>query len=355
MTFNSFLANFSLAASGLWTKANKRYNLAMIIITGGAGMIGSIIAWHLNTKLGRNDLVIVDHITHEAQWQNLVHRQYVEYLDKDQLFDYLDANDEVEAVIHMGAISATTETNFNKLVEANIHYSQDLWSWCAEQQVPFLYASSAATYGDGSAGYDDASIKSLRPLNGYGYSKHFFDQWVLKQTPENSPPNWAGFKFFNVYGPNEYHKERMASVAFHTFNQFYETGSMKLFKGTKTGIKDGEQQRDFVYVKDCAAIIAHFLTAAHGKKPAPNGIYNIGTGQARSFKDLATAVMTSMSKTPNIQYIDMPEDLRGKYQYFTQAPMEKLRAAGYKVAMTTLEDGVKDYVQNYLMQADPYC
>ena len=328
----------------------------MIIITGGAGMIGSIIAWHLNTKLGRDDLVIADHITHEAQWQNLVHRQYVEYLDKDQLFDYLDGNEEVTAVIHMGAISATTERDFNKLVEANIHYSQDLWSWCAENEVPFFYASSAATYGDGSAGYDDANIDKLRPLNGYGYSKHFFDQWVLKQTPENSPPAWAGFKFFNVYGPNEYHKERMASVAFHTFNQFSETGTMQLFKGTKSGIKDGEQLRDFVYVKDAAAIVAHFFgLAAIAKKPAPNAIYNIGTGLARSFKDLSQNVMESMGKTPHITYIDMPQDLRGKYQYFTQANMAKLRKAGYTTPMTTLEDGVKDYVQNYLMQADAYC
>lgn len=345
----------------LWVLANKRYNALMIIITGGAGMIGSIIAWHLNTKLGRDDLVIVDHITHEAQWQNLVHRQYVEYLDKDQLFDFLDANDGVEAIIHMGAISATTETDFNKLVEANIHYSQDLWGWCTENEVPFFYASSAATYGNGDAGYDDAGIKDLRPLNGYGYSKHFFDQWALKQTPENSPPAWAGFKFFNVYGPNEYHKERMASVAFHTFNQFSQTGKMQLFKGTSnlkgTGavIKDGEQQRDFVYVKDAAAIVAYFFSASLSNKPAPNAIYNIGTGQARSFKDLATNVMASMGKTPNIEYIDMPEDLRGKYQYFTEAPMAKIRAAGYKSPMTSLEDGVKDYVQNYLMQDDPYC
>ena len=343
----------------------------MIVITGGAGMIGSIIAWHLNTKLGRDDLVIVDHITHEAQWQNLVHRQYAEYLDKDQLFDFLEGNrlennHDVSAVIHMGAISATTERDFNKLVEANIHYSQDLWAWCTENEVPFFYASSAATYGDGSAGYDDASIDKLRPLNGYGYSKHFFDQWALKQTPENSPPAWAGFKFFNVYGPNEYHKERMASVAFHTFNQFKETGNMKLFKGTDSikgsgaGVKDGEQQRDFVYVKDAAAIVAHFFSAALSNKPAHptiniNGIYNIGTGKARTFKDLATSVMTSMGKTPSIEYIDMPLDLQGKYQYFTEAPMAKIRAAGYKSPMTSLEDGLKDYVQNYLMQDDPYC
>jgi ADP-L-glycero-D-manno-heptose 6-epimerase len=339
----------------LWAQSNKRYNSTMIIITGGAGMIGSIIAWHLNTKLGRDDLVIVDHITHEEQWQNLVHRQYLEYLDRDQLFDFIEDNEEVDAVIHMGAISTTTERDFNKLVDANIHYSQDLWIWCTENKVPFFYASSAATYGDGSAGYDDASTNGLRPLNGYGYSKHFFDQWALRQTPENSPPSWAGFKFFNVYGPNEYHKDRMASVAFHTFNQFSQTGTMKLFKGTKQGIADGMQMRDFVYVKDAANVVVHFLNAALSKKPATNGIYNIGTGKARSFKDLATNVMTSAGKTPHITFIDMPGDLHGKYQYFTEANMKKLRAAGYSSAFTSLEDGVKDYVQNYLMQTDPYC
>jgi ADP-L-glycero-D-manno-heptose 6-epimerase len=327
----------------------------MIVITGGAGMIGSIIAWHLNTKLGRDDLVIVDHITHEAQWQNLVHRQYAEYLDKEQLFDFLEGNDDVSAVIHMGAISATTERDFNKLVEANINYSQDLWAWCTEHHVPFFYASSAATYGDGSLGYDDASVDKLRPLNGYGYSKHFFDQWALKQLPENSPPAWAGFKFFNVYGPNEYHKGRMASVIWHAYNQIQKTGKMKLFKSHHSGYKDGEQQRDFVYVKDAASIVAYFFSAALTNKPAPNGIYNIGTGKARTFKDLATNVMTSMGKTPNIEYIDMPLDLQGKYQYYTEAPMAKVRAAGYKSPMTSLEDGVKDYVQNYLMQDDPYC
>ena len=337
----------------------------MIVITGGAGMIGSMVAWHLNQKLGRNDLVIVDHITHESQWQNLVHRHYIEYLDKDQLFDYLDGNEdaEIDAVIHMGAISATTERDFNKLVEANIHYSQDLWGWCAQHEVPFFYASSAATYGDGANGYDDASIEKLRPLNAYGYSKHFFDQWALRQQAENAPqpPAWAGFKFFNVYGPNEYHKERMASVAFHTFNQVKATGGMKLFKSNKADVADGMQSRDFVYVKDCADIIAHFLNQATGfdqntgtENPCQNGIYNIGTGQARSFNDLASAVMNSMDIKPNIDFIDMPEDLQGKYQYFTQANVAKLRAAGYSKAFTSLEDGVKDYVQNYLLSEDKY-
>lgn len=334
----------------------------MIIITGGAGMIGSIIAWHLNTKpnaLGqvRDDLVIVDHITHEEQWQNLVHRQYVEYLNKEQLFDFLDGNDDITAVIHMGAISATTERDFNKLIAANIHYSQDVWGWCAEHSVPFFYASSAATYGNGEEGYDDASIENLRPLNGYGYSKHCFDQWVLRQIAQNkpAPPAWAGFKFFNVYGPNEYHKERMASVAFHSFNQFKDAGTVKLFKSHKQGYDDGMQLRDFVYVKDAAAVVVFFLEQALHGKPCANSIYNIGTGTARAFKDLTTSVMTSMGKTPNITYIDMPEDLQGKYQYFTQATTTKLRATGYNQAFFSLEDGVKDYVQNYLMLDDAYC
>jgi len=329
----------------------------MIVITGGAGMIGSMIAWHLNTQLDRDDLVITDSITHEDQWQNLVHRNYVQYLDKDDLLQWLDGRNDITGIIHMGAISATTERDFNKLVDANIHYSQNLWSWCAENKVPFFYASSAATYGDGNQGYNDTSIESLRPLNGYGYSKHFFDQWALKQVADKKPcpPSWAGFKFFNVYGPNEYHKERMASVAYHTFNQFSETGTMKLFKGTKEGVEDGMQMRDFVYVKDAAAILCHFYTAALSKTPAPDGIYNIGTGIARSFKDLATNVMSSMGRAPDITYIDMPKDLQGRYQYFTEANIRKLRAAGYNERFHSLEDGVKDYVQHYLMQEDQYC
>lgn len=329
----------------------------MIVITGGAGMIGSIIAWHLNTIFKRDDMVIVDRITHADQWQNLVKRNYVQYLDKDQLMPWLEGRSDVTAIIHMGAISATTERDFNKLVADNIHYSQQLWTWCAKNNAAFFYASSAATYGDGAHGYDDASIEHIRPLNGYGYSKHFFDQWAHRQVNEKlaTPLAWAGFKFFNVYGPNEYHKERMASVAFHSYNQFKETGTVKLFKSHKQGYEDGMQLRDFVYVKDAAAVVAHFLDKALNKTPCPNGIYNIGTGHARAFKDLATSVMTSMGKTPNVTYIDMPEDLQGKYQYFTEANMAKLRATGYTQAFYSLEDGVKDYVQNYLMHDDAYC
>ncbi|MCX7190118.1 MAG: ADP-glyceromanno-heptose 6-epimerase [Methylotenera sp.] len=328
----------------------------MIVITGGAGMIGSIIAWQLNQQ-GRNDMVIADRITHADQWQNLVKRQYVQYLDKDQLMPWLEGRTDIEAIIHMGAISATTERDFNKLVEANIHYSQNLWTWCANNKAAFFYASSAATYGDGALGYDDASIEDLRPLNGYGYSKHFFDQWALRQIDEDkpSPLAWAGFKFFNVYGPNEYHKERMASVAFHSFNQFKETGTVKLFKSHKQGYSDGMQLRDFVYVKDAAAVVVHFLEAALHNNACANSIYNIGTGQARAFKDLASGVITSMGKVPNISYIDMPEDLQGKYQYFTEAPITKLLTAGYNKPFCSLEEGVNDYVQNYLMHDDAYC
>lgn len=324
----------------------------MIVITGGAGMIGSMIAWHLNTMMNRDDLILVDRITHENQWQNLVKRHYANYLDKDELFDWLQAGNKVEAVIHMGAISATTERDFNKLVQDNIRYSQKLWIYCAEKSIPLIYASSAATYGDGEQGYDDTSINNLRPLNGYGYSKHFFDAWVLQQVQHGkpAPSSWQGLKFFNVYGPNEYHKERMASVAFHSFNQFKESGSVKLFKSHKVGFDDGMQLRDFIYVKDVATVVAHFLINQDA-----SGIYNIGTGQARAFKDLALNVMTSMGKSPHITYIEMPEDLQGRYQYFTEANMAKLKSAGYTHDFYTLEQGVKDYVQNYLLLADPYC
>ncbi|HSI22705.1 MAG TPA: ADP-glyceromanno-heptose 6-epimerase [Methylophilaceae bacterium] len=322
----------------------------MIVITGGAGMIGSMIAWQLNQE-GRDDLLIVDRQRHSDQWQNLCHRRYEEYLDKEELLPWLEAGAELDAVIHMGAISATTERDWNRLLEDNIRYSQGLWQWCTDNGVPFLYASSAATYGGGEQGYDDADIENLRPLNAYGYSKHFFDQWARRQADAgNAPPLWAGFKFFNVYGPNEYHKERMASVALHSFNQYRDTGTVKLFKSDRPNVEDGMQLRDFVYVKDAASVVTWFLQGQ-----GESGIYNVGTGQARAFKDLATAVMTSAGATPNITWIDMPDDLKGKYQYYTQARMDKLRAIGYDQPFHTLEEGVRDYVQNYLMQPDPYC
>jgi ADP-L-glycero-D-manno-heptose 6-epimerase len=323
----------------------------MIVITGGAGMIGSMIAWQLNQQ-GREDLVVVDRQQHAEQWQNLCHRRYADYLDKDELLHWLERHGHtVEAIIHMGAISATTERDWNRLLQDNIRYSQHLWNWCSHHGIPLLYASSAATYGSGEQGYDD-NLQELRPLNAYGYSKHMFDQWAMRQVQSGAPrpPQWCGFKFFNVYGPNEYHKERMASVAFHTFNQVRDTGTMRLFKSDRPEVEDGMQLRDFVYVKDAAEVVTHFL-----QNPDKSGIFNVGTGKARSFRDLAGAVMTSMGLEPSITWIDMPEDLKGKYQYFTQANVARLRAAGYTKAFRSLEDGLRDYVQNYLMQADAYC
>jgi ADP-L-glycero-D-manno-heptose 6-epimerase len=326
----------------------------MIVLTGGAGMIGSVIAWHLETQCARDDIVIVDHILQADQWQNLVHRRMADYLDRDELFPWLEqTRATIDAVIHMGAISNTTERDFNVLLEHNIRYSQRLWQWCAAKAVPFLYASSAATYGGGEHGYiDGPSIDALRPLNGYGFSKQFFDQWVLRQLRVGAPcpPQWVGFKFFNVYGPNEYHKERMASVAFHTFNQVRAAGSMHLFRSHHPDYADGMQMRDFVSVKDAADIVAFFLE--HREQ---SGVFNVGTGQARAFRDLAWAVMDGMGVERRIEYIDMPEDLRGKYQYFTQADVNSLRRAGYCRPFTPLEEGVADYVRNHLMHTDPYC
>lgn len=330
----------------------------MIVITGGAGMIGSMIGWHLNHAFKRRDLVLVDRLHHAEQWQNLCHRRYANYLDKDELLPWLQGlskaeASKIEAVIHMGAISATTERDFNKLVQDNIRYSQSLWQWCTVRQVPFLYASSAATYGNGTQGYDDdqSQMDSLRPLNGYGYSKLFFDQWAWHQVQlGNQPPQWCGFKFFNVYGPNEYHKERMASVVFHSFNQFRETGTVRLFKSHLPDYADGMQLRDFVYVKDAATVVCHFL-----QHRQYSGIFNVGCGEARAFMDLATAVMRSQGSEPSITFVDMPNDLHGKYQYYTQANIAKLRDCGYQQAFYSLEAGVADYVQEYLLQDDPYC
>ena len=326
----------------------------MIILTGGAGMIGSVIAWHLNSILDKKDIIIVDDIQHPDQRNNLSKRTYIDYLDKDDLFPWLEKKKEIEAIIHMGAISATTETNFNKLLNQNIRYSQNLWRYAADHSVPFLYASSAATYGGGEFGYDDneSELRKLNPLNAYGYSKQFFDQWVVQQVTakEKTPPQWCGFKFFNVYGPNEYHKDRMASVVFHAFNQLKAEDEIRLFKSDHPDYKDGMQLRDFVYVKDAAAAVLHFLS--HKKY---SGIYNVGTGKASSFKALAESLVKSIKGDLNaIKYIDMPNDLKGKYQYFTEANIKKLKDAGYTKPFHTIEEGIKDYAINYLTKSDTY-
>src|SRR3990167_777338 len=296
----------------------------MIIITGGAGMIGSMVAWCLNQQ-GDDHLLIVDDMHHPEQWQNLCHRKYVNYLDQRRLPDFLAHTSEtVRAVIHMGAISDTTEQNWQALLDHNVYYSQFLWDWCVEKGVPFFYASSAATYGAGEGGYDDVSIEGLRPLNAYGYSKHFFDQWVMRQVAlRRMPPRWAGFKFFNVYGPNEYHKQRMASMVFHGFHQLCATGTIRLFRSHREDIADGLQSRDFVYVKDVASVLCWFVV----QEAALSGLYNIGSGEARSFLDVATLVAINAGYEPSVTWIDMPADLDGRYQYFTQACIARLREA----------------------------
>ena len=326
----------------------------MIILTGGGGMIGSMIAWHLNTKMNFDDFVIVDDLINEQQENNFNKRKFIEYIAKDDLEKYLSDKKNVSAVIHMGAISATTESNFNRLLQSNIRFSQALWHWCAENKVPFIYASSAATYGNGSVGYGDneSELDKLSPLNAYGYSKHFFDRWVQLELSKNqpTPPQWCGLKFFNVYGPNEYHKGRMASVVFHSFNQFKETNQIKLFKSEHPSYADGMQVRDFIYVKDAVKIIIFFLNNNNF-----SGLYNAGTGNAETFKALAKAVLINTKGQPDdIKYIEMPNDLKGKYQYYTQATMNKINSIGFNDNFMNLKEGVTDYLESYLLTSDRY-
>tara|TARA_B110000027_G_scaffold70231_1_gene75099 strand:+ start:222 stop:1205 length:984 start_codon:yes stop_codon:yes gene_type:complete len=326
----------------------------MIILTGGGGMIGSMIAWHLNTQMNFDDFVIVDDLINEQQENNFNKRKFIEYIAKDDLEKYLNDKKNVSAVIHMGAISATTESNFNRLLQSNIRFSQALWHWCAENKVPFIYASSAATYGNGSVGYGDneSELDKLSPLNAYGYSKHFFDRWVQLELSKNqpTPPQWCGLKFFNVYGPNEYHKGRMASVAFHAFNQFKETNKIKLFKSEHPSYADGMQVRDFIYVKDAVKIIIFFLNNNNF-----SGLYNAGTGNAETFKALAEALLINTKGQPDdIKYIEMPNDLKGKYQYYTQATMNKINSIGFNDNFMNLKEGVTDYLENYLLTSDRY-
>ena len=326
----------------------------MIILTGGAGMIGSMIAWHLNTILNEDQFVIVDEIQEKEQEQNISKRKFVDYIEKKDFAKFLKSANKVSAVIHMGAISATTETNFNNLLNYNIRFSQMLWNFCANKNVPFIYASSAATYGDGESGYTDneSTLSQLSPLNPYGYSKHFFDRWIQNEikTKKLIPPQWCGLKFFNVYGPNEYHKNRMASVVLHAFEQFKQSGQIKLFKSHRHDYDDGMQLRDFIYVKDAVNFVMFFL-----KNNNISGLYNVGTGHTGSFKELAESVIHNVKgENSDIKYIDMPSDLRNKYQYYTQANLDKIESLGFDLKLNTLKEGVTDYVQNYLLQKDRY-
>ena len=329
----------------------------MIIVTGAAGFIGSAIVWQLN-QLGRKDILISDKLKTEEKWNNISKMNYYDWIDRDELFDFLETTEmKIEAIIHMGACSATTEKDADFLMKNNYEYTKKLWNYCTEKQIKFIYASSAATYGDGEKGYDDdislEEHENLRPLNKYGYSKKIFDVWALKQ--EKTPKIWAGLKFFNVYGPNEYHKGRMASMIFHAYNQYNETGDVKLFKSHKDGYRDGEQLRDFVYIKDVTKVIVFMLGINNENTVMQNGIYNLGTGKARSFYDLAKITLECMGGSKdNIKFIPMPEDLRGRYQYFTEAKMNKLIKNGYTESFYSLEDGVRDYVINYLLKEDKY-
>jgi len=315
----------------------------MIIVTGAAGFIGSVLTGKLN-HAGLENLIVVDNFSDTDKNKNLKGKKYIQPIERDDFFQWFDEHhEEVSFMLHIGARTDTTEFNKDVFDILNLNYSKQVWVRCSEHHIPLIYASSAATYGMGELGYSDdhSIIKRLKPLNPYGESKNEFDKWALDQ--EEQPPFWAGLKFFNVYGPNEYHKNRMASVIFHAFNQIKHAGQVKLFRSHKPEYRDGEQLRDFIFVKDVVEVITWMMQ----NKPE-SGIYNLGTGKARTFLDLANATFSAINREPNIQFIDTPFDIRDKYQYFTEAKMDKLRAAGYYYQFNSLEDGVKDYVHNYL-------
>lgn len=316
----------------------------MIVITGAAGFIGSCLVAFLNEN-NFNDLVLVDDFSNPSKKNNWQYKRYTKILERDQWWEWLDLNaDQVEIIIHLGARTDTTEFNQELLNKLNTNYSKKVWNKCVEHNIPLIYASSAATYGDGYNGYSDRlTPENLHPLNPYGKSKNDFDAWALVQ--EKSPFFWAGLKFFNVYGPNEYHKGRMASVIFHAYRQIKEQGKIRLFQSHRDGIGHGEQKRDFIYVKDVCEIIFYLMT----RRPNVNGLLNVGTGRARSFNDLANAVFDALGTQSNIEYIPTPEDIREKYQYFTEADISKLRETGYTGSFTSLEEGVADYVKQYLI------
>jgi len=314
-----------------------------IIVTGAAGFIGSCMVQYLN-EAGFTNLILVDEFNRADKIPNLKDKQFICEVEREDLFNWLVKNKPaVDFVLHLGARTDTTEFNYAIHQHLNVEYSQLIWNYCTQNNIPLIYASSAATYGDGVLGYKDehALCHELKPLNAYGISKNEFDKWVLHQ--QDHPPFWAGLKFFNVYGPNEYHKGRMASVIFHSFKQIQQSNLVKLFRSHKEEFKDGEQLRDFVYVKDVIKVIDWLM-----KNQPASAIYNLGTGKARTFHDLVAATYHALNLETRIAFIDMPEDIRDKYQYFTEADMKKLRDAGYSAPFRSLEEGVGDYVKNYL-------
>ncbi len=315
----------------------------MIIVTGAAGFIASRLAAHLNA-LGEEDLLLVDDFSREDKRANYAGLKFRALADREEFLKNPAAWGRPDFVFHLGARTDTTEQDEALFEHLNLGYSKVVWNYCSEQQVPLVYASSAATYGLGEHGYkdEDALAEVLQPLNPYGRSKNEFDKWALRQ--QQAPPRWVGVKFFNVYGPNEYHKGRMASVVFHAFRQIRETGGMKLFRSHREDIPDGQQKRDFIYVRDVVDVLTFFM-----QKEVPSGLYNLGTGEARPFWDLASAVFHALDLPVNISFIDTPEDIRDTYQYYTRAEMDKLRAAGYDKPFTSLEEGVEEYVKLFLL------
>lgn len=319
----------------------------MIVVTGGAGFIGSAIVWKLN-QLGKTNIIIVDELGKDEKWKNLVGLKYEDFVNKLEfieqvLDDVIPYN--VEAIVHMGANSSTTEKDADHLIDNNYNYTKELAKYCVEKHIRFIYASSAATYGDGELGFndDESKLETLRPLNMYGYSKQLFDLWAKRNAISD---RIVGIKYFNVYGPNEYHKGDMRSVVHKAFEQVRDAGKVRLFKSLNPKYKDGEQMRDFVYVKDAVDMTLFFLD-----KPHINGIFNVGAGKARTWNDLVTSLFNAVGKPVNIEYIDLPNHLADKYQYFTEANLGKIKNAGYEKSTISLEDGVTDYVKNYLLKA----
>jgi ADP-L-glycero-D-manno-heptose 6-epimerase len=329
-----------------------------ILVTGAAGFIGSYMVGYLNEQ-GYNNLIIVDDFSEAEKKINYHSKKFTAKVERSELFDWLNKNNPaIDFVFHLGARTDTTEFDYSIHEELNVEYSKQIWIYCTENTIPLVYASSAATYGGGEHGYKDDHdiLDKLEPLNPYGVSKNEFDKWALRRSQESGvgsqkpePPFWAGLKFFNVYGPNEYHKARMASVIFHAYNQITKSGKVKLFKSHKEGFKDGEQLRDFIYVKDVVSVCFWLMQY----QPA-NGLYNLGTGKARTFNDLVKSIYAALGKEPLIEYIDTPVDIRDKYQYFTEADMSKLKNAGYNAPFYSLEDGVKEYVNNFLLHGRIY-
>ena len=327
----------------------------MIIVTGGAGFIGSNLVAALAER-GLGDIIVCDWLGGGDKWRNLAKHEIADLIAPEDLFGFLDLHEgRVETIFHLGAVTDTTETDADLVTRTNFTLSSALWRWCGEQQARFIYASSAATYGDGGNGFDDdtsiAALSRLKPLNLYGWSKHAFDRSVARNVVMGGvhPPQWAGLKFFNVYGPNEYHKGAMQSVVVQIYKDAAAGRPATLFRSHREGIADGAQKRDFIWVGDCVSVMMWLYD-----NDAVNGLFNLGTGKARSFLDLANAVFRAMDKQPDIRFVDTPVEIRDKYQYFTEAKMARLRAAGYTTSFTALEDGVGQYVRGFLAKPDPY-